>query len=164
MTPTRTQTSTQDRAAATAALRELILAGEHYRLAAAAHLDLTVNESRAVSYLLARGSLGQTELAQALGLTTSSTTTLVDRLERRGLIERVPDQVDRRRSTVRIPEAGMAQVGQVRDWMPHTLDTLDPATLPQVTEVLTTIADALRSVAAEIHAAGPSTRGTRRRH
>lgn len=160
MTPTRAQ----DRAAATAALRELILAGEHYRLAAAAHLDLTVNESRAVSYLLARGSLGQTELAQALGLTTSSTTTLVDRLERRGLIERVPDQADRRRSTVRIPESAMEQVGQVRDWMPHTFDALDPTTLPQVTEVLATIAGALRSVAAEIHATEPSTRGTRRRH
>ncbi len=160
MTPTRAA----ERAAATAALRELILAGEHYRLAAATHLDLTVNESRAISYLLARGSLGQTDLAQALGLTTSSTTTLVDRLERRGLVERVPDTVDRRRSTVRIPDSGMEQVGQVRDWMPHTFDALDPTTLPAVTDVLTTIAEALRGVAADIHAAEPGARGTRRRH
>jgi hypothetical protein len=65
---------------------------------------------------------------------------------------------------VRIAETGMEQVGQVRDWMPRTFEALDPEMLPRVTEVLTTIADALRSVAAEIHAAGPHTRGTRRRH
>jgi DNA-binding MarR family transcriptional regulator len=160
MTPTRAA----DRAAATAALRELILAGERYRLAAAEHLDLTVNESRAISYLLARGSMGQTELSQALGLTTSSTTTLVDRLERRHLVERVADPADRRRSTVRIPEADLRRLGQVHDWVPHTFDTLDPASLPHVTEVLTTITEALRGVAADIHASSSSTRGNRRRH
>ena len=62
---------------------------------------------------------------------------------------------------MRIPESGLEQVGQVRDWMPRTFDTLDPATLPQVTEVLTTIADALRTVAAQIHASEPTTRTTR---
>ena len=46
---------------------ELILAGERYRIAVASHLDLTVNESRAISHLLARGPMGQTDLATALG-------------------------------------------------------------------------------------------------
>ena len=59
---------TAARDAATAALRELILAGERYRIAVASHLDLTVNESRAISHLLARGPMGQTDLATALGL------------------------------------------------------------------------------------------------
>ena len=81
---------TAARDAATAALRELILAGERYRIAVASHLDLTVNESRAISHLLARGPMGQTDLATALGLTTSSTTTLVDRLVGREMVVRVP--------------------------------------------------------------------------
>src|SRR6478736_630071 len=66
----------QARDDATVALRELILAGERYRIAVAARLDLSVNESRTISYLLARGAMGQTELSTALGLTTSSTTRL----------------------------------------------------------------------------------------
>src|SRR5215203_3657761 len=117
---------------ATAALRELILAGERYRIAVAGHLDLTVNESRAISYLLARGPMGQTDLAAALGLTTSSTTTLVDRLEQREMVRRVPDPVDRRRSTVDLPESGIRQIREVRDWMPHAFDAIDDGELATV--------------------------------
>ena len=85
---------------AVAALRELILAGERYRLVVAHHLGVTVSESQALSYLLARGPMGQTDLGNALHFTTGSTTSLVDRLERRGFVERVSDPQDRRRNTV----------------------------------------------------------------
>ena len=71
----------QKREEAVAALRELILAGEQYRLAAARYLGLTVSESQAISYLMARGPMGQTDLGAALGFNTSSTTALVDRLD-----------------------------------------------------------------------------------
>src|SRR6476660_1786875 len=114
----------QARDDATVALRELILAGERYRIAVAARLDLTVNESRTISYLLARGPMGQTELSTALGLTTSSTTTLLDRLEQREMVRRVPDPSDRRRSSVEIPESGAIRLREVRDWMPHAFDPI----------------------------------------
>src|SRR6185437_4152863 len=83
---------------AVAALREVILAGEQYRRAASRHLGLTISESQAVSYLMARGPMGQTELGAALGFNTSSTTALVDRLERSTIAERVAHPTDRRRS------------------------------------------------------------------
>ncbi|KRF40296.1 hypothetical protein ASG96_05205 [Terrabacter sp. Soil810] len=148
---------------ATIALRELILAGERYRIAVAAHLDLTVNESRAISYLLARGPMGQTDLATELGLTTSSTTTLVDRLERREMVRRVPDPSDRRRSTVEIPESGVRRLREVRDWMPHAFDPIGADELPGVAASLGTIAAALRSVTAEIDAARAERSGRKRR-
>ena len=152
------------RDAATAALRELILVGERYRIAVAGHLDLTVNESRAISHLLARGHMGQTDLATALGLTTSSTTTLVDRLERRELVVRVPDPRDRRRSTVEIPESGLRRLSEVRDWMPHAFDALEAADLPSVATLLETIADSLRTVTSDIEASQTPMPGHRRRH
>lgn len=149
---------------ATAALRELILAGERYRIAVANHLGLTVNESRAISHLLARGPMGQTDLATALGLTTSSTTTLVDRLERREMVVRVPDPNDRRRSTVEISESGLRRLSEVRDWMPHAFDALGAADLPDVAALLETVADSLLTVTSDIEAARPPTPGQRRRH
>ncbi|GAA2745069.1 hypothetical protein GCM10009868_25200 [Terrabacter aerolatus] len=151
------------RDAATAALRELILAGERYRLAVASHLDLTVNESRAVSHLLARGPMGQTDLATALGLTTSATTTLVDRLERRQLVARVPDPTDRRRSTVEIPESGQRRLQQVRDWMPRAFDVISPADLPEVADLLETLAGSLLEVTGDIEASRTPTPGQRKR-
>lgn len=154
----------QARDDATIALRELILAGERYRIAVAAHLDLTVNESRAISYLLARGPMGQTELAAALGLTTSSTTTLLDRLEQREMVRRVPDPNDRRRSSVELPESGVRQLREVRDWMPQAFDAFDAADLPEVATTLGTLAESLRGVTARIDSSQPSTPGRRKRH
>ncbi|GAA2467102.1 MarR family winged helix-turn-helix transcriptional regulator [Terrabacter carboxydivorans] len=151
------------RDAATAALRELILVGERYRIAVASHLGLTVNESRAISHLLARGAMGQTELATALGLTTSSTTTLVDRLEERGMVTRVPDPHDRRRSSVEIPASGVRRLRDVRDWMPHAFDDIGPDELPDVAGMLETLASSLREVTSDIEAARTPTPGRRKR-
>ena len=149
---------------ATIALRELILAGERYRIAVAAHLDLTVNESRAISYLLARGPMGQTELSGALGLTTSSTTTLLDRLEQREMVRRVPDPDDRRRSYVELPESGVRRIREVRNWMPHAFDAIDAGDLPVVAAWLSTIATSLQAVTAEIDESPGSGTGRRKRH
>jgi DNA-binding MarR family transcriptional regulator len=153
----------QARDDATVALRELILAGERYRIAVAAHLDLTVNESRAISYLLARGPMGQTELSAALGLTTSSTTTLLDRLEQREMVRRVPDPNDRRRSTVELPESGVRRLREVRDWMPQAFDVFDAGDLSEVAATLGTVAASLREVTERIDASSTSSRGRRKR-
>ena len=162
MRPPAPPTAARD--AATAALRELILAGERYRIAVASHLDLTVNESRAISHLLARGPMGQTDLATALGLTTSSTTTLVDRLVQREMVLRVPHPDDRRRSTVEIPESAMRRLSDVRDWMPQAFDPVAAADLPGVATLLDTLAAGLRGVTSDIEAARTPSPGRRKRH
>ena len=135
---------------AASALRELILAGEQYRNVVANYLGLTVSESQAVSYLYSRGPMGQSELGDALGFNTSSTTALVDRLERNCIAERIPHPTDRRRSTVQLSAAGRKTVAGATGWIVHAFDNIDPDALPGVTTVLHTLADDLRARTAEI--------------
>lgn len=56
--------------------------------------------------------LSPTTLAQRLIVTTASVTSLLDTLERRGLVERRPDPADRRRLLVAITDDGLALVDQ----------------------------------------------------
>jgi DNA-binding MarR family transcriptional regulator len=52
------------------------------------------------------GSLSPTVIAERLIITTASMTSLVDTLERRGLVQRAPDVTDRRRVLVTITADG----------------------------------------------------------
>jgi DNA-binding MarR family transcriptional regulator len=136
-----------DRAAAVgatvAALREVILAGEHYRTVAARELDLTPTESRAVSYLMARGPMGQNELAQALHLAAGSTTALVDRLEKRDIVKREAHATDRRRSIVHLTTTNTEVVDRLRSWLTDVCQTLPARSRGEATTLLTTLAAAL---------------------
>src|SRR4051794_17139108 len=60
---------------------------------------------------LAAGPKTAGELARGTGLRAAATTALLDRLERRGLIERLPDEADRRRVLVRMTPTAEQQVG-----------------------------------------------------
>lgn len=148
---------------AVVAVRELILAGEHYRLAVATHLGVSVNESQAISYLFAEGSLGQTELAQRMNLTTSTVTGLLDRLERRGLTQRVADPYDRRRSTVQLSEQGQAELADIRSWMAHGFDSFAPERLPELADALRAIAESLRGFTERVASADSPYEPPRRR-
>ena len=142
--------------AAIEALRELILAGERYRLAIADHLGLTISESQAVSYLLARGELGQSELGATLGFNSSSTTALVDRLERNALAERVADPHDRRRTLIRLSESGRRAVDDVQSWMADAFTDIEAADLPAVTATIGALTAGLRSTTEHVPAAAGS--------
>ena len=56
--------------------------------------------------------LSPTEIARRLIVTTASVTSLLDTLERRGLVERRPDPADRRRLLVAITPPAQAMVRQ----------------------------------------------------
>ena len=141
--------------AATAALRELILAGEKYRQVASAYLRVDVGGSQAVSYLYSRGPMGQSELGGLLGFNTSSITALVDRLERDHLARRVPHPTDRRRSQVELTDHGRAAVKTIGHWFTGAFDHIDTATLPAVTAALVSIADDLRAHILDLAAQPP---------
>lgn len=134
----------KDRLDATvAALRELILAGEHYRVVAAKQLGLTVTESQAVSYLMARGPMGQNELAQALHLAAGSTTALVDRLEQRGVVRREAHETDRRRSIVHLDDPSDHVVSSLRSWLVDVCSTVPAKARAEATKTLSTLAERL---------------------
>jgi DNA-binding MarR family transcriptional regulator len=85
------------------ALANRALAG--YQLSPAARQALAVLDG-------AGEPLSPTEIARRLIVTTASVTSLLDTLERRGLVERRPDPADRRRLLVAITPTAQAMVRQ----------------------------------------------------
>lgn len=71
---------------------------EHERFASAVRrrLGLTPTEHRVVQQLTAVGAMTSAELSRRVGITTASMTSVVRRLDDRGLIRRVDDATDRR--------------------------------------------------------------------
>jgi DNA-binding MarR family transcriptional regulator len=67
-----------------------------FRNALSRKLDLNVTESMCISLLGIKGISTPKELADYTGLTTGSTTALLDRLEKRNIITRKPNPNDRR--------------------------------------------------------------------
>jgi DNA-binding MarR family transcriptional regulator len=135
---------TTELAGATKSLRELILAAEYYRQIASNALDLGVSDSQAISYLYARGAMGQTSLGELLGYNTGTMTVLVDRLERSGMAERIPHPTDRRRLIVQLTEQGHAMLERTSRSLSFAFKNIPPDQITSVTAVLTSIAGDLR--------------------
>ena len=68
--------------------------------------DLTPNQMHAIEIVGHEKSLRMKELAEKLGVTTGTLTVTVDRLERKGLLERKPHETDRRSYRVVLTESG----------------------------------------------------------
>ncbi|MEZ4323033.1 MAG: MarR family transcriptional regulator [Myxococcota bacterium] len=66
----------------------------------AERIGLNATDTKALDLVMETGPLTPGEIAKATGLTSASVTTLLDRLESRGLVERSPDPDDRRRVRV----------------------------------------------------------------
>src|ERR1700749_1132138 len=80
----------------------------------AAEHDLSLAAIRLLGVLRDREPT-MNELARLLGLDKSSVTGLVDRAERRGLVERIPSTADRRSVIVRLTATGQEQVAAAAD-------------------------------------------------
>jgi len=59
-------------------------------------LDLNLSQASMIGYIAENGPMNQTQLAAALVLGRAATGTVVDQLEKRGLVRREPDPDDRR--------------------------------------------------------------------
>lgn len=73
------------------------------------HLGLGPADLRCLDWLTG-GPMTAGQLSVATGLRPAATTTLIDRLERRGLIQRVRSQQDRRQVLVEMTGAGQTRV------------------------------------------------------
>lgn len=104
----------------TAAVQELQDATDLIDELAARRLGINRTDLRCLSRLTARGPLIASELAAAAGLTGGATTTVIDRLERAGLANRVRDETDRRRVLVHLTAAAERAVQQI--WGPILTD------------------------------------------
>ncbi len=70
-------------------------------------LGLTPQQAHLLCVLL-DGPLGMTDLSRILSIERSSLTSMVDRLERRDLVARVPNPADRRAFRIELTEPGLA--------------------------------------------------------
>jgi DNA-binding MarR family transcriptional regulator len=68
--------------------------------------ELTPSQMHAIEIIGREESLRMKEVADKLGVTTGTLTVTVDKLERKGLIERRPHETDRRSLRVSLTEAG----------------------------------------------------------
>ena len=80
----------------------------HQRIAE--RLGLSAADVKALDVLQRRGPLTAGELARETALATASVTSLIDRLERKHLVRRVPDPTDRRKVRVELGRAMFEQV------------------------------------------------------
>ena len=74
-------------------------------------IGLTVSQFGALESLYHLGPLNQKALAGKILKSTGNITMVVDNLEKRGLVERVRDEQDRRHYSVRITPKGTALIG-----------------------------------------------------
>ncbi|HET7703974.1 MAG TPA: MarR family transcriptional regulator [Candidatus Limnocylindrales bacterium] len=97
-----------------------------------------------------QGDLPMSHLAELLGVSVSNATGLIDRMEERGLVERVRVPDDRRVVLVRIGAGGIAAMDETeavkQDRMRSILARLDPVQLDRLT---TAFADLRTAIAAE---------------
>lgn len=91
-------------AAMVAACRLLYDAIDRLDAVAAERVGISRNDLRALN-MLEHGPIKPRALAEGLGLTTGAVTSLIDRLEGRGLVRRAPDPKDRRGVLVEPTEA-----------------------------------------------------------
>ncbi len=98
-------------------LDELRRAGDQLDEAVALQFGLNRTDLRCLGILYRRGRVTAGELSEESGLTPGAITTVLDRLERGGYANRVPDPADRRRvlvvSTVATREIGARIQGEV---------------------------------------------------
>ncbi|UQX88771.1 MarR family transcriptional regulator [Jatrophihabitans telluris] len=78
------------------ALRQLSLGGENHRRRMAKALHIGTTELAVMNHLQASERLTPREVGQRLGITTGSTTAVLDRIERAGYVVRTPNPEDRR--------------------------------------------------------------------
>lgn len=79
----------------------------------ASPIDVTLIQFRALVVLATSSPIHMVDLARALELSASSTTRLVERLERKGLVSRSMSETSRRSIDLRLEPAGEDLVAQV---------------------------------------------------
>lgn len=134
------------------ALRALMLAGERFRQSVAEHFDVGMSETVAMNHLSMSGALTPRQLADRLGLTPSTVTALLDRLEDAGLATRSPHPTDRRRLVVAITSSGVAMLVQVQEWIRSAMGALDRDRLLEASATLVELSSGLAGQATAIRA------------
>lgn len=90
-------------------VREHSSAVMRYAVATAKRMGLEASELAALEHLQAAGPMTLGRLGERLSMSPGAVTALVDRLERKGYVERIPNPKDRRSALVRETQAGLGE-------------------------------------------------------
>src|SRR3954453_7094955 len=111
-----------------------------FHAAIAEQIGLGATDEKTLFILRRYGSLTAGEIAQHTGLTTASVTNLIDRLERKGFVQRVRDTADRRRGIVQPNQARLAEFDRlfssIQASFDAVLDTYSNADLAVIADFL----------------------------
>jgi DNA-binding MarR family transcriptional regulator len=83
-------------------------------------MGLEASELAALEHLQAAGAINQKRLGERLSMSPGAITAMIDRLERRGYVERIPNPEDRRSALVNITKAGVEE--SLRHLWPYIVD------------------------------------------
>ena len=111
--------------------------------------DISVTQCYALEALAEHGPMRSQSLAERLLLDKSTTTRVVDALERKKYVERLPDPTDARALSLRITRSGRALVDRIKHELvaqhAQLLIDLDPQVRAGVTDVILRLARAAQA-------------------
>jgi len=107
----------------------------------------TIPQIRTLAFLHHQPGACLFELAEHLGVTRPTASSLVERLVRRDLVIRTPDPRERRRVLLTLTPLGLRHFRSVQDsarqWMATILDHMSPATLRRIIAGITLLREGL---------------------
>ena len=101
-------------------VREYTSAVLRHAAATAKRMSLEASELAALEHLQAAGPMTQKRLGERLSLSPGAVTAMIDRLESRGYVERIPNPEDRRSALALITKEGLEE--SVRHLWPYIED------------------------------------------
>jgi DNA-binding MarR family transcriptional regulator len=126
------------------ALAELLLAGDQFRQAIAEHLQIGVTETIALSQLGNAGPMTARELSRRIGLTPSTVTSVLDRLQVAGLADRAAHPTDRRQIVISLTSKGKKSLAWTQVVLADVTRTIETGQLPLVGTAMIDLAAELR--------------------
>lgn len=114
------------------------------RRIAASGLDLTPGEVRVLAQAARAGKVRQNVLAELIGVEAMTVSAYIDRLEARGLIQRLPDPGDRRAKLVAVTDAADPVLDRIISLGLETRQTASRGVSPQDWERVLTVLKAVR--------------------
>jgi len=140
---------------ATLLLREFLDVTADFEHGLGEELSVNSTDLTAMQHLIVAGSLSPTALAQRLSLSSGAVTTVIDRLESLGHVQRTPNPDDRR-STLVVPAPtsvgrAMSRIIPMVTDVDRAIDEFDHAEQAVITRYLERVVDAYRS-----HSASPT--------
>jgi DNA-binding MarR family transcriptional regulator len=116
-----------------------------------AHLELTPDQFTVMRTLLESGEITQRELTGLIGSDPNTVASLLERMERAGLIERMPHEKDRRAHRLHLLPAGKQKYQEARviavGLQADLLAALPEPKREEFLEHLASVADACRTIA-----------------